>query len=335
MQGKESSALTRSQLSAQCDRSRYSEETVLDFKHLRSFQEVAAAGSLSYASDRLRLAQPALSRHISLLEQEIGVPLFTRHGRGMQLTEAGAALLARIDGPLRQLERSAAEVRTLSGVVSGHVAVGMMPTAATALGGDLVRQMADEYPNVALRIVEAYDGYLMNLVQSGDIDAALLYGPAAGLHLRVRPLFTEELRLVFRPGFLAEPSLTLAEAARHPLILPSPTHGLRKVVDTVAQVAHISLSVHFEIDSFIVLKDLAERGYGCTILPRSAIKRAEGEGRLASAALRCPTLRRQVVLALRPGPDPDRATQVVLALLDSLVAIHASAGDWMLTDPAG
>ena len=97
----------------------------------------------------------------------------------------------------------------------------------------------------------------------------------------------------------------------------------------------VGVSVRFEIDSFIVLKDSAERGYGCTILPRSAIKRAEGEGRLASAALRCPTLRRQVVLALRPGPDPDRATQVVLALLDSLVAIHASAGDWMLTDPAG
>lgn len=75
----------------------------MDLKRLRCFQEVAAAGSLSHASDRLRLAQPALSRHISLLEQEIGVPLFTRYGRGMQLTEAGAALLARIDGPLRQL----------------------------------------------------------------------------------------------------------------------------------------------------------------------------------------------------------------------------------------
>src|SRR4051812_12606857 len=159
------------------------------------------------------------------VQQEIGVPLFTRHGRGMQLTEAGAALLARIEGPLRQLERAAADVRALSGIISGHVLVGMTPTAATALGGDLVRQMADEYPDVALRIVEAYDGYLMNLVQSGDIDAALLYGPAVGLHLCVRPLFTEELRLVFRPGFLAEPSLTLAEAARHPLILPSPTHG--------------------------------------------------------------------------------------------------------------
>ena len=96
----------------------------MDLKRLRSFQEVAAAGSLSHASDRLRLAQPALSRHISLLEQEIGVPLFTRHGRGMQLTEAGAALLARIDGPLRQLERAAAEVRTLSGVVSGQSPLG-------------------------------------------------------------------------------------------------------------------------------------------------------------------------------------------------------------------
>src|SRR3954469_14250445 len=151
-----------------------------------------------------------------------------------------AALLARIHGPLRQLERAAAEVRTLSGVVSGHVAVGMMPTIATVLGGDLAQQMAETYPDVALRIVEGYDGHLMEWVQRGNVDTTLLYGPAADLHLRVRPLFIEELRLVFRPGTLTETSLTLAEAAEHPLVLPSRPHGLRKVVDTAAHIAHIS-----------------------------------------------------------------------------------------------
>jgi LysR family transcriptional regulator, nitrogen assimilation regulatory protein len=304
----------------------------LDLKRLRCFQEVAAAGSLSYASDRLRLAQPALSRHISLLEQEIGVPLFTRHGRGMQLTEAGAALLARIDGPLRQLERAAAEVRTLSGVVSGHVAVGMMPTVAAAVAGDLAQQMTETYPDVALRIVEGYDGHLMEWVQRGNVDTTLLYGPAADLHLRVRPLFIEELRLVFRPGTLTETSLTLAEAAEHPLVLPSRPHGLRKIVEAAFHVAHVSMPVRFEVDSYMLIKDLAERGLGCAILPHSSIQQSEAEGRLASASLE-PPLRRQIVRALRPGPDPDRATEVTLAVLDSIIAVRATAGDWKLLEP--
>ena len=303
----------------------------MEIRRLRSFQEVAAAGSLSHAADRLRLAQPALSRQISLLEHEVGAALFTRHGRGMQLTQAGVILLARIEGPLRQLEGAAAEVRTLSGVISGQVAIGMMPTVAEVVAGDLMQQVTEMYPEVALRIVEGYDGHLMEWVQRGAIDATLVYGPAVDLHLRVRPLFTEELRLVGRPGTLTEASVTLVEAAKRPLTLPSQVHGLRKVVEAAAQTAHITLSVRFEVDSYALLKDIASRGLGCAILPRSCIARAEAEGRLVSASLR-PPLKRQVVLALRPGPAPDRATEVALAILDGIIAVRASAGDWKLYD---
>src|SRR6478672_5085635 len=102
----------------------------------------------------------------------------------------------------------------------------------------------------------------MEWVQRGSIDATLLYGPAADLHLRVRPLFLEELRLVSRPGTLSQGSLTLAEAAKHPIILPSRPHGLRKIVDAAFQLAHVGISVRFEVDSFALLKDLARRGLG-------------------------------------------------------------------------
>jgi DNA-binding transcriptional LysR family regulator len=243
----------------------------------------------------------------------------------MQLTEAGSILLARIEGPLRQLERAAAEVRALSGIVSGHVAIGMMPTVAEVIAGDLAQQIAEGYPEVQLRIVEGYDGHLMEWMQRGTIDAALLYGPAADLHLRTRPLFTEELRLVARPGVLTETT----EVATRPLILPSRPHGLRGIVEAAAQVAHVSLSVRFEVDSYTLLKDLAVRGLGCAFLPRSAC--AEEEGRVSTAAVRSPPLRRQVVLGLRPGPAPDRATLVMLALLDSILA---SAGDGKLFESA-
>lgn len=309
----------------------------MDLKQLRSFREIAEAGSLSRAADRLRLAQPALSRQIRLLEAEAGLALFTRHGRGMALTEAGRELLARISGPLRQLEGAFAEVRALSGAVAGQVALGMMPTVAAVLAGPLARRVAERHPAVSLRIVEGYTGHLIEWVQRGATDATLLYGPAADLHLPVRDLFIEALVLAGPPGSGLSPEVpvTLADAAKRPLVAPSLPHGLRSIVETAAARARITLNLRHEADSFLVLKDLVECGLGFAILPRSSIRREEQEGRMAVAPLVRPTIRRQVVLAVPPDRAAGRATEAVLALLAEEVAARADGGDWRAIGAAG
>lgn len=309
----------------------------MDLKQLRSFREIAEAGSLSRAADRLRLAQPALSRQIRLLEAEAGLALFTRHGRGMALTEAGRELLARISGPLRQLEGAFAEVRALSGAVAGQVALGMMPTVAAVLAGPLARRVAERHPAVSLRIVEGYTGHLIEWVQRGATDATLLYGPAADLHLPVRDLFIEALVLAGPPGSGLSPEVpvTLADAAKRPLVAPSLPHGLRSIVETAAARARITLNLRHEADSFLVLKDLVECGLGFAILPRSSIRREEQEGRMAVAPLVRPTIRRQVVLAVPPDRAAGRATEAVLALLAEEVAARADDGDWRAIGAAG
>jgi len=307
----------------------------MDLRQLRTFREIAEAGSLSRAADRLRIAQPALSRQVRLLEAEAGLPLFTRHGRGMALTEAGRELLARVAGPMRQLERAVAEIRDLSGAVAGQVALGMMPTVAAVLAGPLARRVAERHPEVSLRVVEGYTGHLVEWVQRGATDATLLYGPATGFHLPTQDLFVEGLVLAGAAGSGLSPEVPvrLAEAARHPLVLPSRPHGLRAIVEAAATRARIALNLRHEADSFLVLKDLVECGLGYAILPRSAIRREEREGRLRVAPLVRPAIRRQVVLALPPDRAPGRATQAVLALLGEEVAARAREGDWQALRP--
>lgn len=301
----------------------------MDLKQLRTFREVADSGSLSRAADRLHLAQPALSRQIRLLEAEIGLPLFARHGRGMQLTEAGMALLERIDGPVRQLERAIDEVRSLAGAVAGQVALGMMPTIATVLAGPLARRVALEHPGLSLRIVEGYTGHLVEWVQRGVTDATLLYGPAPALHLRVTPLLTEEMVLAGAAGSGIGPEpVPFASLAGRRLVMPSRQHGLRRIVEAAAGRARITLNVAFEADSFGVLKELVMSGIGEAVLPRSAIREEEAAGRLRSAPLVRPVPRRQVVLALPTDRAPSRATALVLALLAEEVAAREAAGDW-------
>ncbi|RYI80752.1 MAG: LysR family transcriptional regulator, partial [Acetobacteraceae bacterium] len=261
----------------------------MDLKQLRTFREVAEAGSLSRAADRLHLAQPALSRQIRLLEEEVGVPLFARHGRGMQLTEAGIALLDRIDGPVRQLEGAIAEVRSLAGAVSGQVALGMMPTIASVLAGPLARRVALEHAGISLRIVEGYTGHLIEWVQRGVTDATLLYGPAPALHLRVTPLLIEEMVLVgAKESGIGPQPVPFADLAGQRLVLPSRQHGLRRIVEAAAGRAGIALNVAFEADSFGVLKELVESGLGQAVLPRSAIRAEEAAGWPSAAALPVP-----------------------------------------------
>ena len=302
----------------------------MDLRRLRSFREVAEAGSLSRASDRLRLAQPALSRQVALLEAEIGLPLFTRHGRGMTLTEAGEVLLARVAGPMRQLEQAVEEVRALSGTVAGQVALGMMPTVAAVLAGSLARRVAERHAAVSLRIVEGYTGHLVEWVKRGATDATLLYGPSADLHLPVEPHFVEELVLAGPPGdaLLRDGAVSLSALADRPLVLPSRPHGLRAVVEAAAARAGVRLEIRHEADSFAVLKDLVEAGLGLSLIPRSSIAREVRDGRIAIAALRRPGVRREVALATPPGRAPGRATRAVLDLLRAEVAARAAAGDW-------
>lgn len=302
----------------------------MDLKQLRTFIRVAETGSLSKASDRLRLAQPALSRQIGMLEAEIGRRLFVRHGRGMQLTEAGQQLLERVAGLVRQLETSVDEVRSLSHAPAGHVALGMTPTVSAVLAGRVAVRVAAELPQVSLRIVEGYGGHLVDWLHRGEVDVGLLYGPASDLHLRVTELLFEELALVGprSAGLDSADPFPVSRLGDLRLVLPSRTHGLRAVVEAASDKARTGLCVQFEADSYRVLTELVEAGLGFTILPRSAVPQGAHGARFSTARLGDPAVVRQVVLGLPSSRTDTRATAAVTSLVLNEIAGLVAAGGW-------
>src|SRR3954471_13308131 len=165
----------------------------MDLKQLRTFRAVAELGSLSKAADRLRAAQPALSRHIKLLEHELRVELFVRNGRGMLLTSAGRMLLDRTTGLIRQIEQVSDDLKSANGNPSGRVILGLVPTVSAVLSGRFARRVINEFPDVSLRIVESYGGHLIEWLHRGEMDLAIIYGPAVDLHLQVQSIGREEI----------------------------------------------------------------------------------------------------------------------------------------------
>jgi LysR family transcriptional regulator, nitrogen assimilation regulatory protein len=308
----------------------------MDLKQLRTFILVAETGSLSSASDRLRLAQPALSRQIKLLEAHIGFPLFTRSGRGMQLTEHGTTLLGRVAGLMAQLDNAVEDVRSLSTIPKGHVSFGCIPSVSSVIAGRIATRVARELPQISLRIVEGYAGHLIDWLHRGQIDVALVYGPASDLHLRVADVMFEELVLVSpATGAVAAGDVRIAELGGLNLVLPSRPHGLRMVVEAAAAKAGTTLRVKYEADSFTVLKDLVAAGLGHTVLPLSAFYREQAQGLFHIARLTKPRTVRQLVMALPSNRGDTRATTAVHDLVLSEIRTLVDSGEWRIAAPAG
>jgi DNA-binding transcriptional LysR family regulator len=247
-----------------------------------------------------------------MLEHELKVPLFTRHGRGMVLTSSGETLLARVVVVLRDLEAARADVAAESGAVSGQVVLGTPPSVGDVLSARLVERFLGLHPNVFIRIVPAFSGYLLDWLQRGEIDLAVMYEPEARQNLRIEPLITENLFLVGKAEKTQarKRQMPLAKALEHRLILPGPRHGLRKLVERAARKLDRTLDIVVEADSLQTMKDIVARGLGWTILPFASVHREVSDGRLSAVPIAAPQLTRTLVIAEPLSRQTSRAARL-------------------------
>jgi DNA-binding transcriptional LysR family regulator len=272
----------------------------MDIAQLKTLIHVAELGSLSKASERLNVVQPALSRQIRLLEKELGAYLFDRHGRGMVITDTGREVLEHAERIMGELDAIRSVAAPQTAALSGLVAVGTPPTVAEIVTVPLATRVREAHPGLSLRFTSAYSGYLLDWLQKGDLDLMLSYmSPEPLRTLRVTSVMVEDLLLV-GPGSdrlaLDQPQ-SFASLADLDLILPSPRHGLRTIVEACARRAGIEIRAVVEADSFRALVDLVAAGFGATVLPLAPIYAAVEAGRLSVAPLVDPSPTRELVIA--------------------------------------
>jgi len=301
----------------------------MDFRQLRTFSCVAELGSLSKASDTLRVAQPALSRQIKLLEHELRTELFTRNGRGMVLTEAGRLLLARTSGIVRQIDQIRDDIQSSKGPPSGQVVLGLVPTVSCVLSARFARRCVEKYPGISLRIVESYSGHIVEWLHRGEMDLAILYGRSADLHLNVQSLGRDNIVAVGPRGcgLAKKKNVDIGWLLRQRLVLPSHSHGLRALIEHAAAQRKIKLDVQLEADSFRVLTSLVEEGLGFALLPPSSVHGEVADGRLETAMVSKP-MTRELIFASPIDRPVSIASLAVTALLRDEVAACRKDGVW-------
>lgn len=303
---------------------------MLDLKQLRSFSEIAESGSFSKAAERLRIAQPALTRQIHLLEADLNTQLFDRHSRGVDLTEDGRAFLTRVRTLLRDAEQTRDEFRARSGVISGPVALAIAPALVDFLLGPVIAAYARDYPDVQIEIVEGFTGYIEEWLTDGRVDLAVLYDPRPDKRVRRETLVQEKLFVIGTDEMAFQPDtpVPLKWLATQSLITASRDQRLREVIEAAAEEHNVDLKIAFEANSLNVHKALIREGLGVSILPYGAVAREVRAGELSAAPIAEPEIAWQVTLASPALSRPSIASRSLAETIRTTVTSFTHSGDW-------
>ena len=301
---------------------------VMDTRALRYFVQVAQLKSFSRAAAHLRIAQPALSRQVRNLEDELGVRLLTRSVRGVQTTEAGALLLERAEVILDQIEQTRLEVAAEADEPSGRLTFAVTPAAGPILVPPLVERCEVSFPKIALRVVEGLTGFIHDGLLAGRFDLGLLLDPPDGRILEIAPLLVEPLFVIGPAGHSGVGAYGLRDLEALPLILPSRPNALRLLIDQIAVDSKLSLNIAREVNSMMTTKALVRRGLGYTIMSYGSVHDEVTDGVLGAVPIGPPEIGRRLVVAMRADPRPSRAGTEVVKLIQAIVRDLVTAGVW-------
>jgi len=263
----------------------------MDIRQIKTFVYVAELKSFTRASAFLHISQPALSRQIRLLEEEVDVKLFLRSGHGVVLTEQGQTLLEHCVGFLNQFDslRNAFNDYGLNGSAeAGHVTIGLPVPATRFIGQRMLNDLKVHHPGISLKIAEGFNPLIHEWLLSGSIDLAILYGPLESTILRRQLLAVEELYAITAASEknLSRTTITSQELLKGPLILPHRPHILRTIVDEIA-VNDVPI---IEVNAITLMFELASANQGYAILPGNSLNHAIAAGDVVALKIIEPVL---------------------------------------------
>jgi LysR family nitrogen assimilation transcriptional regulator len=303
----------------------------MELKQLEYFRTVARIGSFSQASAILMIVQPALSRQIAKLEEEIGSKLFYRNGRGVTLTDAGRRFLEVAERALDDLESVSAELKAEKSAPNGTVTLGMPPSVSAMIGAPLLMGLRRTFPEIKLHIIDGLSGHVCEWMMSGKIDIGILHESRQSSALHLERLLSEALYLVGQPDpsvGLNRPDktfgeITLEQMVKVPLVLQGQSHGLRRLVDKVVNEANLDMDVEMEIDAVRTISSLVQSEKLYSVLPLGCVIDDLRSGRLCAWQIVKPSLTNVMLLATVPNkPFSPAMREVRKAIQAEIAAIH-------------
>lgn len=244
----------------------------MNLRQLHYFLEVAQTLNISRAAARVWISQPALSRQLQLLEEEMGVQLFERKARGLLLTEAGALLQRRAAILLKEVGEIKQEVGARAEEATGVVGLGAASALRSLFTSRIAARYAQEQPKVLLRVREGTSRRVRDQIAAGEIDVAIFSTEEPRKPLQSELLLSEQLVAIGLPqtGLSVNKPISVRELCKNPLILTTYPNSLRQIIDRAAAKAGAEVKVRLEVNMSPLILDLVRRGIGYAVLPYCA-----------------------------------------------------------------
>jgi len=294
----------------------------MDLRQIEYFVALYDERSVTKAAARLNVVQPALSMQISRLERTFRTKLFDRNSRGVVPTDVGRTFYGICQKILGDVDEAQRYLRDASGTIAGNLTIGLMPSVANSVLPAVLARYKAEYPEVTLRIVEAYSGSLMDQLNSVKLDLAVVNNSSSLGRLAITPLFRDYLVLVTRylPGKRPPAEISSNRLQDFRLVLPSQRQGMRALVDSMLAPKGIKLQPEIELDSLGPTIELVRESDWATILPIVAVKQTVDRKLLRCQRIVDPEMPREVMVAAPITRGPTLAAELFLKTLKAAVS---------------
>ena len=299
----------------------------MDLHQLEYFIAIRELGSFSTASLKLSMSQSVLTRQIQSLEKELGLSLYRRTGRGVELTQEGIVFEHYAREIIKTHQTALLKIRESRLTQAQPVIVGLPASLASVVAVGLVKDFKEKYPQHPLKILEGFSGHISEWLIDGRIDVAVLYNTksTAFSSIKTDPLLEDRLVLVGpaqNAMQLPKGPVSITSLAQIPLILPSQEHGVRVLVDRALAEKGLKPNTLVEIDSLYSSLVMVEAGLGCTVVSYPCVKRWIDSGRIEYRPLVEPEITRKLVTAIAPNRPSTRPVRAFASLLRTHVAKH-------------
>lgn len=244
----------------------------MELRHIYTFQAIVKEGSFLKAAEKLMYAQSTITLHIQQLEAELGVKLFIRQGKKVQLTEAGRSLQEQADSLVARAMSLQQTMFDLVAGEAGHIRIGVIEPTASLRLPPILAPFCQERPRIRLTIEVGNTRAISQQVASGSLDLGICSLPEAHLGLDFEPLFVEQMVLLLpeHHALAREPAIRVQDLAKQRLLLTEKDCSYREATENALLQRGTNPYSGLEIGSLETIKRAVQNNMGLTILPRAA-----------------------------------------------------------------
>jgi DNA-binding transcriptional LysR family regulator len=289
----------------------------MNFYQLVYFKKVSETKSISRAAEELLITQPAVSKQIKALEDELGVRLFDRIGKRVYLTRTGEVFYSHADRILRSVDEAKTAVRDMSTECSGELVIGTSDHISIHRLPGMLKTFIGAFPKVDLKLRCHRSETILEMVNKNLVDLGVITLPKPAAHLVTKTIWKDPMSVVFAKGhpLASLPAVKLREIAKYGMILTEAGTETRRMIDQAFSGKGLIPNIAMEVAYLETVKSLVRAGLGISVLPDKAVETEVKSGVLAKSKIADVTFSRDLGVVYLKGKFLSRPAQEYLKML--------------------